>query len=210
MVEAELALLGHLLGDGCTRPSHAIQYATRERQYATRERAACVADVVGSDVLAHLATSDVYWDRVASITPDGTEEVFDLTVPELHNFVANDIVVHNSIEQDADVVAFIYRAERYGITVDENSNSTQGIAEIIIGKQRNGPIGTVELAFVDRYALFENLDYRRDEFGGDGYDAGGGGFDDYGDGGDDGGFDDSGFDDDFSPPRPPPVQGAPF
>jgi replicative DNA helicase len=83
--------------------------------------------------------------------------VYDLTVPGPKNFVANDIVVHNSIEQDADVVAFIYRAERYGITVDEQGNSTEGIAEIIIGKQRNGPIGSVELAFVKQYARFEPL-----------------------------------------------------
>ena len=97
------------------------------------------------------------WDRIVSIEPDGDEEVFDLTVPGPHNFVANDIIAHNSIEQDADVVAFIYRAERYGITVDENGNSTEGIAEIIVGKQRNGPTGDVRLAFVHQHARFENL-----------------------------------------------------
>ena len=97
------------------------------------------------------------WDRIVSIEPEGDEEVFDLTVPGPHNFVANDIIAHNSIEQDADVVAFIYRAERYGITVDENGNSTEGIAEIIVGKQRNGPTGDVRLAFVHQYARFENL-----------------------------------------------------
>jgi replicative DNA helicase len=69
----------------------------------------------------------------------------------------SDLRESGSIEQDADVVAFIYRAERYGITVDENGNSTQGIGEIIIGKQRNGPVGDVQLAFVDQYARFENL-----------------------------------------------------
>ncbi len=69
----------------------------------------------------------------------------------------SDLRESGSIEQDADVVAFIYRAERYGITVDENGNSTEGTGEIIIGKQRNGPIGNVQLAFVNQYARFENL-----------------------------------------------------
>jgi replicative DNA helicase len=69
----------------------------------------------------------------------------------------SDLRESGSIEQDADVVAFIYRAERYGITVDEQGNSTEGIAEIIVSKQRNGPIGTVELAFVKQYARFEPL-----------------------------------------------------
>jgi replicative DNA helicase len=105
----------------------------------------------------------------------------------------SDLRESGSIEQDADVVSFIYRAERYGITVDEQGNSTEGIAEIIIEKQRNGPIGTVELAFVKQYARFENLTSRYDDdpgMGG-GFDGGdvqggapppsGGGFD--GDGG---------------------------
>jgi replicative DNA helicase len=78
----------------------------------------------------------------------------------------SDLRESGSIEQDADVVAFIYRAERYGITVDEQGNSTEGIAEIIIEKQRNGPIGTVELAFVKQYARFENLTTQFDGQGG--------------------------------------------
>ncbi len=69
----------------------------------------------------------------------------------------SDLRESGSIEQDADVVGFIYRAERYGITQDENGNSTAGLGEIIIGKQRNGPIGNVRLAFVNQYARFENL-----------------------------------------------------
>ena len=69
----------------------------------------------------------------------------------------SDLRESGSIEQDADVVAFIYRAERYGITVDENGNSTEGLAELIIGKQRNGPIGDISLAFVHQHARFENL-----------------------------------------------------
>lgn len=69
----------------------------------------------------------------------------------------SDLRESGSIEQDADVVAFIYRAERYGITVDEHGNTTKGIGEIIISKQRNGPVGSIELAFVNDYARFENL-----------------------------------------------------
>ena len=87
----------------------------------------------------------------------------------------SDLRESGSIEQDADVVAFIYRAERYGITVDEQGNSTEGIAEIIVEKQRNGPIGTVELAFVKQYARFENLTTQYDEGGGDSAPGGMGG-----------------------------------
>jgi len=69
----------------------------------------------------------------------------------------SDLRESGSIEQDADVVCFIYRAERYGIMVDDNGNSTEGLAEVLIGKQRNGPTGDVTLAFIDQYARFENL-----------------------------------------------------
>jgi replicative DNA helicase len=87
----------------------------------------------------------------------------------------SDLRESGSIEQDADVVMFIYRAERYGIMVDDNGNSTEGLAEVIIGKQRNGPVGTVKLAWLDQYATFENLtsfySSDGDGVGGDGQDA---------------------------------------
>ena len=70
----------------------------------------------------------------------------------------SDLRESGSIEQDADVVIFLYRPEMYGITGDSEGNSTEGIAEIIIGKQRNGPTGSTKLSFIKDYARFENLD----------------------------------------------------
>ncbi|GAB5520546.1 MAG: replicative DNA helicase [Rhodothermales bacterium] len=117
----------------------------------------------------------------------------------------SDLRESGSIEQDADVVAFIYRAERYGITVDENGNSTEGLGEIIIGKQRNGPIGNVQLAFVHQFARFENLTtYYADDFNGG---FGGGGGDNFGGGYDAGGGSMAGGDG-FD--TPPPASDAPF
>jgi replicative DNA helicase len=126
--------------------------STLYRAGLSRDRALVVADAVGSNHLADLALSDVYWDRIDSIEPDGEEETFDLTVEGLHNFVAEDLSVHNSIEQDADLVFFIYRDEYYNEESDQ-----QGLAEVILGKHRNGPTGSHKLSFLKRYAKFADL-----------------------------------------------------
>lgn len=74
----------------------------------------------------------------------------------------SDLRESGSIEQDADLVAFVHRPEYYGITVDEDGNPTDGVAELIIGKQRNGPTGIAKVAFLRESARFENLAYHYD------------------------------------------------
>ncbi len=122
------------------------------RQNMSRERAARVASVVQSSELQRLADSAVYWDEIVSIEPAGETEVFDLTVPGPSNFIANDIFVHNSIEQDSDIVMFIYRDEIYNPDTE-----FKNIAEINVAKNRNGPTGKATLFFDKRLTSFKNL-----------------------------------------------------
>ena len=117
----------------------------------SREKAKTIAKAIDSTELLNLAESDIYWDEIVSIEYDGETKVYDLTVERFENFVTVEMIAHNSIEQDADVVAFIYREEYYKPD-DENA----GVAEIILSKQRNGPTGTVKLAFLKEFTRFEN------------------------------------------------------
>jgi replicative DNA helicase len=133
-----------------TSPSYTTTMLARN---FSRERAARVALEICSAELARLAISDVYWDKIVSIEPDGEEDVYDLTVEGLHNFLVNNIVAHNSIEQDADIVLFIYRDEVYNPESDRKN-----IADIIVAKHRNGPIGQFSLYFKTSQTLFRNLD----------------------------------------------------
>ncbi len=119
----------------------------------SRARMRRLASALDDDYLDALAESDVLWDRVVSITPLGEREVFDATVELTHNFVANGIVAHNSIEQDADVVMFIYRHEYY----HPEDQDRKGIAEVIVAKHRAGSTGPVEVTFQPEFTRFANL-----------------------------------------------------
>jgi replicative DNA helicase len=129
------------------------RHETHSRVGTTRAGASVLDEVELTSV------NDVYWDMIASIEPDGEDDVYDLTVEELHNFVAENVIVHNSIEQDSDLVMFLYRPEYY------KSEERPGIAEIIVAKHRNGPTGMIELKFRRDHTRFYNLETRRPEPG---------------------------------------------
>jgi replicative DNA helicase len=74
-----------------------------------------------------------------------------------HRPQLSDLRESGALEQDADVVMFIYRAEQYRDADGAPNEGAEGVAEIIIGKQRNGPVGTAKLAFIKEHTRFENL-----------------------------------------------------
>jgi replicative DNA helicase len=124
---------------------------TRPRS-SSRQRLARIAEATESKELAAIANSDVFWDEVVGIDPLGERPVFDATVLGTHNFVADGIVVHNSIEQDADVVMFLYRDEVYNSDTPDKDT-----AEVIVAKHRAGPTGICRLVFLDYCTLFANM-----------------------------------------------------
>ena len=94
--------------------------------------------------------SDIHWDTISNIEELSVEDVYDATVENVHNFVANDIIVHNSLEQDSDLVFFLLRREYY------DPYDKPGQAELIVAKNRHGSIGTIELTFRKELAQFAN------------------------------------------------------
>ncbi|WIG19128.1 replicative DNA helicase [Kocuria rosea] len=118
----------------------------------SRQRLAKIAATLDSAELELMAVNDLMWDSVVSIDLEGEEEVFDATVLGNHNFVANGIAVHNSIEQDADMVILLHRDDVY-----DKESPRAGEADVIVAKHRNGPTKTIVVAFQGHYSRFANM-----------------------------------------------------
>ena len=128
---------------------------TTHSQYApSRSSLKRYAEILKDTSLNDLCENDIFWDRIVSIMPAGIEEVYDLTVLKTESWISDGIILHNSgaIEQDADMVCFIYRDEVYNKETED-----RGIAELIVAKHRAGETDTICLAWLAEYTLFANL-----------------------------------------------------
>lgn len=133
--------------------------ATANHKFLTIQGWKRLDELTTDDYIAlprHSENSDVYWDSIVSIAPDGETEVYDLTVPGNANFTANNIYVHNSIEQDSDIVMFLYRDEVYNEATEFPNQ-----AEVIVAKHRNGPTGTISLYFEKQLTKFIDASVHR-------------------------------------------------
>lgn len=115
--------------------------STMWKRSPSRARLARVAAVLNDADIEMLATNDVFWDKVVEITGLGEQDVYDGTVSGTNNFVAQGISVHNSLEQDADMVILLHRPDAF-----ERDDPRGGEADLIVGKHRNGPTATITVA----------------------------------------------------------------
>lgn len=126
--------------------------STMTRHAPSRQRLLRVAEVLGEAELEVVATNDVFWDEVREVRHLGQETVYDGTVMGVHNFVANGVAVHNSIEQDADMVVLLHREDAY-----EKESTRPGEADLIVAKHRNGPTRDIVVAFQGHYSRFVDM-----------------------------------------------------
>lgn len=115
-----------------------------------------VAETLDNDWFRHLGRSDVLWDEIDSIEPDGEEETFDLSVPDRHNFVVSGFLTHNSgsLEQDAYSVTLVHRPGFY----DEKGDQTA--AELIVDKNKDGTRGVANVLFHGEIMRFRDREWK--------------------------------------------------
>jgi replicative DNA helicase len=118
----------------------------------SRSRLARAAAVLHDAELDMLATNDVFWDKIVEVESLGDQTVFDATVPGTENFVADGVILHNSIEQDADMVILLHRPDAF-----ERDDPRAGEADLILAKHRNGPTSTITVAHQLHYSRFADL-----------------------------------------------------
>lgn len=135
-----------------TATSTQFSGSTMSKHAPSRHRLAKVADILDDADLEVLATNDIFWDTITSVESLGEQEVYDATVLGTHNFVAEGIALHNSLEQDADVVLLLHREDAY-----ERESTRPGEADFIVAKHRNGPTAEVVVAFQGHYSRFVDM-----------------------------------------------------
>jgi len=126
--------------------------STMWKHAPSRSRLARAAAVLHDAELDMLATNDVFWDKIVEVQSIGEQEVFDATVDSTHNFVADGVILHNSIEQDADMVILLHRPDAF-----ERDDPRAGEADLILAKHRNGPTSTITVAHQLHYSRFADL-----------------------------------------------------
>lgn len=92
------------------------------------------------------------WDSLNFLNYRSIDSIYDLEIKNNCNYLTKNLLSHNSIEQDADIVLMLYRDDYYN-----KDNSEKGLTEIILAKHRNGPIGTVNLIFDSKSLQFKNI-----------------------------------------------------
>jgi replicative DNA helicase len=125
---------------------------SRWRHALARRKMHRMAPLLNDRELHDLATNDVFWDEIVEVTSIGEQDVFDGTVEGTHNFVANLISLHNSLEQDADMVILLHRPDAF-----ERDDPRGGEADLILGKHRNGPTKTITVAHQLHLSRFANM-----------------------------------------------------
>ena len=125
--------------------------STMWKDAPSRTRLARVATVLDDAALEVVATNDVFWDTITAESL-GDQDVYDATVLGTSNFVANGIALHNSLEQDADMVILLHRDDLY-----ERESTRPGEADVIVAKHRAGPTANLVVAFQGHYSRFVDM-----------------------------------------------------